>query len=213
MIDFAQGIDTANSLLEQTLAKAVMSCLVIPSGLVEDLKALRLQLTSVIGVLSAEELVPLFTLSLYLNGYRVTREDTCSGRRFWVTEVQNPDGVVYFGIAALVDKPDDLVYYQDCMIRLGFVSGVLCMIGTESVANPLPNAIVLTGRSYISQSLFILAVHQYVENVMEIAVATGANPSFRQALQAVLMQDPQLTGDTITATSKRWATLLGSRTQ
>lgn len=213
MIDFVQGIDSASSLLERSLAKTVMSCLVKPSQLTEELNILRSELESAIGGLSAKGLAPLFTLALYLKGYSVTREDTCAGRRFWVTEVQNPDGIVYFGIAALVDRPHDLDYYRDCMIRLGYFSGVLCVIGTESVSNPLPNAIVLTDRSYISHLLYTLAVHQYVEHVMEMAVTTGANPGFRKAMYDALMRDPRLGWDTMKATSQRWSTLCGSSTQ
>lgn len=205
MIDLSNGIHIVHNLVQQSLMGNTEPFLT-SSRLVEDLRQIKQRMAMGIAGLSPDELMALFPVALFLQGYEVTGEQTLTGHHFWEIQFSDPVGIRHAGVGALVEHVNDLRVYQELMSQHDYISGVFYLTEKASLpTNSVPDDRVnVMGRDNLANLLMALAVTEYVDTfARSIASISG----LREKVRDTLMQEAGFSWETVTAISKRWATV------
>jgi len=203
MIDLSSGVLVVHSLVQQSLTGNTEPFLT-SSRLVEDLRQIKQCLAMGIAGLSTDDLTALFPVALFLQGYEVVGEDTLAGHHFWEIQFSDPGGIRHSGIGVLVEHVKDLRGYQELMSQYDYVFGVFysgqrAPLQTDFVSD----RVKVMGQDDLADLLMALAMNEYVDTF----ALTISSLGLREKVRDTLMQEAELSWETVTTISKRWATV------
>lgn len=209
MFDLRIGIEATEKLMRHCLAQHLDS-LLTPERVFADLSAIKQCLVAEVSVLSYNDLVDLFPVILYLEGYELDDEQVPGDLPSWKLKFVDPGGVTYHCLAAIVREMADLPILRRTARELNCVSNNMYIGMLEHGSwkqESARDSEVWTESHDLADFLFAVATIEY----LDVFVYTLASaPAFRSGVQAAIAQCSRLSLEHIMNVSARWKTLLES---